>query len=556
MSASDFLTSVPEALELQKLPNDGPAELPAVVDHGPDQTTSYEVAVALSKAEFAVVILSVMLAIFLSALDQGIYAVAIPAISSEFQSLEQINWVNTGYRLTNCAFMPLFAQLANTFGRKPIFIGSILIFEFGSALCGSSQSMIMLIVARAIAGLGAAGIFGLADIIVVDLTPIRERGKYYSLMTLVWTVASVLGPLIGGLLIDHFNWRWIFYINLPLGAIILPLVNHFLRLPNPKHAGLISSLSKIDWLGSTVLAIGICTFLVGVQDGGTEFEWNSATFISLMLATTICFAIFIYIEGRIVAYPVIPLNFFKQASTVGPFLCAFSVGMMMLQSFYLPLWFQVVLGVNATDSGLRTLPLIIGMLVTQTGASFFTSKTGISWPFIPIGGIVYIIGTGLSSTLTQSSPLWQQLLYVFLIGAGPGIALNSNLVSVQVGLTGDEISTVICALNLLEVLGSTVSPAIGGAIFNARFATDFLRRNVTLSEAFDLDAVFSDPTVVHNPAVIPEGSQLQTALIGTYTNSIDFIFLICVVFGGLLVMCSMLVGKAKLPAEDEENADG
>ncbi|KAJ3122939.1 DNA repair protein rad50 [Physocladia obscura] len=415
----------------------------------------------------------------------------------------------------------------------------------------------MLIISRAIAGLGCSGIFGLVDIIVADITTIRERGKFYAVMTMVWAFSSAVGPLIGGLFVDRVSWRWIFYINLPLGLITLPLVNHFLRLPSPKQESIYSALGGIDWLGSFFIGAAIACFLIGVQGAGTQFDWNSAAFICLMILTIIFGTLFIYVEGWVTKNPVIPLSLFRDRNVVGTCLAAFFIGMTFLPNLYMPEWFQVVLGVDATMSGIRTFPFVFSMLIFQIATSTITDSTGICFPFIPMGAVFFSVGAGLLSILDASSELWKQIVFLFILGIGPGLALNSNLVLVQTGLSGNAIAVAISTLNLIQVLGSTISPAIGAAIFNSEIAnhinTNLASANITITvpAGYDPSIIYTDPTVVHNTEIIASGSLAQLALINAYVQTISTEFLIGVAFGGGLLVVSLLMNKKRLPVHTE-----
>ncbi|KAL2915075.1 hypothetical protein HK105_205399 [Polyrhizophydium stewartii] len=248
--------------------------------------------------EFALILLGLAMAVFLASLDQTIVSVAIPAVAKEFKSLDEIAWIGAAFFLTSTAFIPTYGKLADIFGRKPVFLLAVGVFEIGSIMCGASTSMKMLIISRAIAGLGGGGIFSLAIIIISDLVPLKDRAKYQGLIAACFGLASVAGPLLGGLFTDKLSWRWNFYINGPLGAVTIVVAMFILKLP---HTGgdWRESFARVDFLGTTVLVAGVITFLIPIQGGGTLYEWNSPTVISLFIVGAVLLIAFVLIELRV-----------------------------------------------------------------------------------------------------------------------------------------------------------------------------------------------------------------------------------------------------------------
>ncbi|KAI8607779.1 major facilitator superfamily domain-containing protein, partial [Chytriomyces sp. MP71] len=254
-------------------------------------------AVVLTSLEFTLVFVGLAFAVFLASLDQTIIAVALQAIATEFQSLDQINWIASAFFLTATAFIPMYGQLADVFGRKATFLLAIGIFGLGSLLCGASQSMNMLIASRAIAGIGGSGIFGVAMIIIADCTSARDRGKFLGLIGAMFGVASICGPLVGGAFVDHVSWRWIFYINLPICFITVLTVAAFLKSPYSSNDSTWTKLKKIDWIGTFLLVASVVSLLVAIQGGGTQFAWKSAPAISLIIVGVLLAVLFVYVEG-------------------------------------------------------------------------------------------------------------------------------------------------------------------------------------------------------------------------------------------------------------------
>ncbi|KAJ3336906.1 hypothetical protein HDU83_009073, partial [Entophlyctis luteolus] len=322
---------------------DGSPPVIAVESLAVDESTAQlqKPAVQLSKAEFVLVFVGLALAVFIASLDQTIIAVALQTIASEFSSLDQINWIGTAFFVTSTAFIPVYGQMADVFGRKPTFMISIAVFELGSLLCGVSKSMIMLIVSRAVAGAGGAGIFSLAMIIIGDLTTDRERPQYLGLIGATYGLASIVGPLIGGAFVDSIGWRWVFYINLPLGAITIFAIIFFLKLPSPPSMHFVHRLQKIDILGSAALVAGVICLLIPIQGGGTQFAWNSGTSISLFVVAFVVLAGFLVIEGYVAQYPILPFALLRNQYAAATYVTAAFVGAaFFILVFYTPLWFQ------------------------------------------------------------------------------------------------------------------------------------------------------------------------------------------------------------------------
>ncbi|KAL2919261.1 hypothetical protein HK105_200904 [Polyrhizophydium stewartii] len=383
-------------------------------------------AVVTTKLQFALILLGLGLSVFLALLDQTIVSVAIPAVAKEFQSLDQVAWIGTAFFLTSwksiycapqTAFTPTYGKFADIFGRKAVFLAAVLVFEVGSVLCGASVNMNMLIVSRAIAGLGGGGIFSLSIIIISDLSPIRDRAKYQGVVGAFFGFASVASPLLGGLFTDHLSWRWNFYINVPLGAVTILVSLFLLKLP---HTGQDwrAQLRRVDMQGTVVLVCAVIALLIPIQGGGTQFEWNSPVVISLFVVAAVLIGVFVVIESRLANEPIMPLELFTNTHSVAVFVTTTLLGMATIGAvFYVPVYFQVVNGDTATQAGLNTVPLIAGMIVFTIVAGIVSSTTGIYMPSTTASVVLLTVGLGLLSTLTSSSPMGIKVLYLIIAGA-------------------------------------------------------------------------------------------------------------------------------------------
>lgn len=348
--------------------------------------------------QLMIVYTGLALAMFLAALDQLIVTTAAPKIVAEFDGLTLISWIFNAYQLTSTSLMPVYGRFSDVFGRKVAILFAIITFEVGSLLSGIAQSMTQLIVFRAIQGIGAGGIMSMVFVIIADIVPLRERGKYQGIIGAVWGLSGVLGPLVGGAFADHVTWRWCFFINIPIGVISGIVIFFFLKLKSVP-GDIRSKLARIDWWGTLAIVTAITLVLLPTIWGGSTYAWGSAIEISLYCVAAVVVCIFLYIEGYVAKEPVVPFHLFKNISVSASLATNFFFGANFFGILsYISIYFQVVRGDSATTSGIELIPWMFALVITGTVSGIITSITGKYRPFIWASGCLITVGAGLCYT--------------------------------------------------------------------------------------------------------------------------------------------------------------
>jgi EmrB/QacA subfamily drug resistance transporter len=405
---------------------------------------------------------ALLLGMLLAALDQTIVSTALPTIVSDLGGLEHLSWVVTAYLLASTAATPLWGKLGDQYGRKKLFQAAIVIFLIGSALCGMARNMPELIGFRALQGLGGGGLMVLSMAIVGDIVPPRERGRYQGLFGAVFGTTSVLGPLLGGLFTQHLSWRWVFYVNLPVGVVALAVIAAVLRIPRKAERHV------IDYLG-TLLIASVATCLVLLASlGGTTWPWGSPQTAGLAALGAVLLVAFVLVERR-AAEPVLPLKLFRVRTFTLSAVISFIVGFAMFGAMtYLPTFLQIVQGVTPTMSGVHMLPMVAGMLLSSTASGQIVSRTG-RWKVFPIAGTaVTTIGLLLLHRLTEHSGTAVMSGYFFVFGLGLGLVMQVLVLIVQNAVAYEDLGVATSGATFFRSIGASFGVAVFGTVFANR----------------------------------------------------------------------------------------
>ncbi|RUS29735.1 major facilitator superfamily domain-containing protein [Jimgerdemannia flammicorona] len=503
-----------------------------------DPEAQYNVqAKKLTGLRLALVFLGICISVFLSSLDQTIVSTALPRIASDFNALDQIGWVGTGYMLTSTAFLPLYGKFSDIFGRKAVFLFAIVIFEIGSILCGAAQNMIMLIIFRAIQGIGGGGIMAMAMIIITEVVSLRDRGKYQGIIGACFGLSSVVGPLIGGAFTDHVSWRWNFYLNLPIGAVAMAVIIIFLDLPKPKGS-MREKLDRIDFLGTLILILACVAILLAIEWGGNSYAWDSAVIISLFVVGGVLIIALILVEGYHAKEPIIPGHVFKMRTPMAVFIMSlfFGIGFFGM-IYYLPIYFQVVEGESATASGLELIPLMAGMVACTIVSGNLVSRFGIYRIYITLGAALLTVGAGLISTLTAETGHAEQIGYLIICGMGMGLSMQTMTLAAQSSVEYKDVAVVTTLINFWRTIGGVLGIAISGSIFNNKLLASL----TSLQLDFSIAAARTNVAYVQ---MLPEAVKGQ--VINSYVQSLSLVFIVGTPLAGVTFLASLFVQHFKL----------
>ncbi|MEV0591790.1 MDR family MFS transporter [Nonomuraea cavernae] len=491
----------------------------------------------MRQKRLGLIISALMLGMLLAALDQTIVATALPTIVSDLGGLEQLSWVVTGYMLASTVSTPLWGKLGDQYGRRKLFVAAIVIFLIGSALCGISQSMGQLIAFRSIQGLGGGGLMVLAQAIVGDVVSARDRGRYQGWFGGVFAVSSIVGPLLGGVFVDNLSWHWVFYVNLPIGAVALFVIVAVL----PRDATL--TKHRIDYAGVVLLGGATSCLVLITTWGGTVYPWSDPVIIGLAVAALALLAGWVGVERR-AAEPVLPLGLFRLRAFAMTAVVGFVVGFGMFGALtYLPLFLQVVHGVSPTVSGLYLLPMMAGTLVLSIASGQIISRTG-RYRFLPITGTAFATaGLFLLSTLDEHSGMLTMGLYLLVLGMGLGMTMQVLVIIVQNAVDFKDLGVATSGATFFRLIGGSFGVATLGSVFTWRLNDDLVQLLATtrLPAGFDPALIQRDPTAIQR---LPPGP--AAAFLHAYSDAIATVFAVASPIMGLAFVLTWFIPQQRL----------
>ncbi|NIH71838.1 MDR family MFS transporter [Auritidibacter ignavus] len=487
------------------------------------------------------VFIGLMITMLLASMNQTVLSTALPTIVGELGGVDQMTWVITSYILATTIAMPIFGQISDIFGRKPLLFFAIGLFVAGSLVGGLAQSIEWLIVSRTVQGIGGGGLIILSQAAIADVVPARQRGKYMGLMGAVFALSSVVGPLLGGWFTEGPGWRWAFWINPPLGLVAVLAVAFFMRLPRHEHARYV----KLDYLGMTVMATATTCLVLVITWGGHQYAWNSPTILGLIGAVVVLAVAFIWIEAK-ATEPVIPLSLFKEPNFVLSSLASLMVGIAMFGALgYFPTYIQMVTGVNATQAGLLMVPLMGFFLASSIVTGMLVSRTGRYKIFPLVGTIVIILGLVLMSELRVDSPLWWLCTTLAIFGIGLGMSLQILTLIVQNAFPHSMVGTATASTNFFRQIGATTGSSVVGSLFVQRLTAALQDRLPELLSGevagVDGDANSLTPEAVHQ---LP--AHLQDAIVVSYNDALLPIYLFLTPLVAVAFIALLFVRKTPL----------
>ena len=506
-----------------------------------------------------ILLTGLFLALFFSSLDQTVVGTAMPRIIGDLGGLSIMTWVTTAYMLTSTTVVPIAGKLADVYGRRIIYITGLLVFIIGSALCGTSTTMLQLIIFRALQGLGAGIMMPLAMTIVGDIFPPEERGKWQGLMGALFGLSSVIGPTIGGWIVDFSTWKWVFYINLPLGILATLAIYFGLRGEKKRTDKVI-----IDYPGIITLITGTVSLLLGLNLGGTDSSWGSWQVIGLLGISLLSWMLFIAMEKRAVD-PVLSLELFKNRIFAVSNIVSFIMGLGMFGSLmFLPLFLQGVLGASATSSGNTMLPMMLSLVLTSIIAGRIAVKVTFRFMYL-IGMSLMALGFYLLSTMTVHTTQQTVIFYLIAIGSGMGVVMPAVTLAAQSAFGSEQRGVATSAVQFFRSIGGTIGMTILGAIFNG-YSKNIMERDffsvinnstglTTGPIATMLENAHTDPYVFFNVLLSPTALELLPAdlqqlllppLKNALADSLQIVFWVAMLVAIMGILVSLLMGNARL----------
>ncbi|PWY93640.1 putative efflux pump antibiotic resistance protein [Aspergillus sclerotioniger CBS 115572] len=481
----------------------------------------------------------ICLTIFLISLDFSIIATAIPSITTEFHSLEDVGWYGSAYLLTAASSQLLMGKIYTCLGVKWVFLTALLVFEVGSAICGAAPNSLALILGRAIAGCGNAGLLSGALLILAHSVPLERRPLFTAMTGGTYGIAAIAGPPLGGLFTDKLSWRWCFYINLPIGAVTFLVVAFFFDSPAqsdaPTGQTFFASIKRFDPLGTMVFMPAVVCVLLALQWGGITYEWNSGTIIALFVLFGVLLLAFLAIQWRAQDNATVPPRLFRLRTIWSCAIYEFTLGAgFFIFVYYVPIWFQAVQGVSAIESGKRTLPMLIGNIVGTTLAGVAVAAIGQYAPFMILGTILTSVGGGLLTLFNPGITSAAWIGYQVLVGVGIGVGWQQPIVAVQTVVGMEDVPTATAILSFAQTIGGSLFISVAQSVFSSRLTQDLAAKAPGLDPSLVLDGGASNLA-----GYVPR--QYLSAVISAYSDGLTRTFVVGTALAALSLIGSMCV---------------
>lgn len=510
----------------------------------------------MKRREITLIMIGLMISVLLSGLDSTIVGTAMPRIVGDLQGMDLYAWPFVAYMLCSTIAIILFGKISDIHGRKPIFLTGIIIFLTGSMLCGLSQTMVQLVILRGLQGVGGGILISIAFTILADLFPPRERGKYAGLLSSMWGVASIVGPAVGGFITDHLSWRWVFYVNIPVGLVAISMTTA--NLPGFKGS---ATKKVIDYRGAAVLTLALVPLILAFSWAGTTYSWTSVQIAGMLSFSMVMFVLFYLIERR-APEPIMPFSIYKNSilniSLVASFLAS---AVMFCGLIYIPLFMQGVIGTSATASGFILTPTMLGLSASSIVTGQLISRTGRYKIWAIIGFVITLAGVCLLSAMNRGTPPVQTLAYSAALGVGSGMMLPTFSVAVQNVFPRQHFGLVTSTVQFFRNMGATIGAAIFGSIMLRSMNNGFA--GVDLSNVSPhVASLLRNPRVLVNPEALrqiqmripPEGLSLFSQLLdktkSILANSLGRVFLAGVIMAGVALVITLFLKEVPLSRGD------
>ncbi|XXH00899.1 hypothetical protein Hte_007250 [Hypoxylon texense] len=500
-----------------------------------------------SRSQLALTVTSLCLAVAVAALDVTIVTTALPTIVAAFGSAAGYTWIGSAFILAHTASTPVWGAVSDVWGRRPVALASVAVFFAGSLACAAAARVGAFVAGRAVQGAGAAGMQTMVNIVICDLFSLRDRGLYLALISLIWAVASALGPVLGGVFASRLDWRWCFWINLPISGAVFLVLLIFLKVPTP-HTPVWEGFKAIDWTGSFLIVSGTLMVLLGLDFGGATYPWASPAVICLIVFGILVISFFILNEWKVARNPIVPLRLFSSTSSVAAYGVRFCHAFVFMGiAYYLPLYSQSVLGADALTSGVYLLPFIVSLSLSAAGTGIFIQKTGKYLPLMRVGIVIMALGIGLFIDLSFEKDLAK--LFVFQILGGIGVGMNSEgpVLSAQAAGATKDTAAISATMGFIRSISTVISIVIGGVVF--RNEMDTQNKKLVQQLGVEVANKFNGESATIDVKDIGSLSEIQQPIVRqAYFESLRAVWIMYVAFAGLAVILVFLIYPHQLIA--------